>query len=130
MSAWRTWSALAGVLLTASAGWGQNHLIIEAPKPGECFRVEIMTSLSGNLKVTRNDKPAAVPLSATNEHLILEKVLAEDKGTARKVARHYLKAQSAGTLGSDKTERTLNPERRLIVAQRADDSLLCYSPAG
>src|SRR5262245_12838277 len=130
MAASRTWGALVGVLVTASASWGQNHLIVESPRPGECFRIEMTTSLSGNLKVTRDDRPAVIPLTAKNEHVMLERVLAEDKGGVRKVARHYLTAQSAGTLGNDKTGRTTNPERRLIVAQRSEDALLCYSPAG
>ena len=130
MAMWRTWGAVVGVLLTASAGRGQNHLVAEGPKPGECFRIEIETTVNGNLKVTRNDKPTVIPLAVKNHHILLEKILSEDKNGVRKVARHYVTAESAGTIGGDKTERALSTHRRLMVAQRTADSLLCYSPAG
>jgi hypothetical protein len=126
---WRTLGVVAALLLNTAIGRAQSHNLSESPKPGECFRLEITTTLSGQMKVTRDDKLTTIPLSADNRHAFVEKVLAAENGAPRKTARYYSVAQSTSQIGAEKIVRTLSANRRLIVAQRSD-SLLCYSPAG
>lgn len=119
-----------GVLVFASASYGQTHALVEQPKSGESFRYEIETTVTGSLKVKQDGKDASIPLSAKNQHTLLEKVLTEGSGVARKVARHYEKALSTAEVNGQKSEKTLRADRKLIVAQRMDEPLFCYSPAG
>src|SRR5262249_25861390 len=49
---------------------------------------------------------------------------------AEKVARVYDSASAVIRAGEDKSERTLRPTRKLIVAQRHKDQKLVYSPQG
>jgi hypothetical protein len=51
-------------------------------------------------------------------------------GLPEKTARVYETAKAAIGVGSDLSERTLRPERRLVVAQRHEDRSLLYSPSG
>jgi hypothetical protein len=129
MTTWRTLGVIAALLLNTAIGGAQSHNLSESPKPGECFRIEIVTTLSGHMQVTRDDKLTTIPLSADNRHTFVEKVLAAENGAPRKTARHYSIAQSTSQVGAEKVVRTLGANRRLIVAQRSD-ALLCYSPAG
>ena len=130
MAGCRTLWAAVAVLAVAGPARTQTYPLAEAPKPGECFRVRIDASLTGALKVQRDDKPAAIKLSASSGHAILERILSAPNGAVRKVARYYEKAQSTITIGEDRVERSLRDDRKLIVAQRNDEALLCYSPAG
>src|SRR5262249_59044477 len=76
-------------------------------------------------------KPVPLELSATAAHEFPERALVVSKGgTVEKVARFYEKASATITVGKDRTERTLRPERRLIVAQRYKDVPLVYCPVG
>jgi hypothetical protein len=120
----------AFVVLTAGSAWAQTIQLAETSREGDCFRVTAETNLTGVLKVTRDGKQTPVKVSAKNEHQYLERTLAVEKGLVRKSARHYTAAASRATIGDSKTERVLSAGRRLIVAQRTGDSLLCYSPAG
>ncbi len=129
MAAWRTWSVLAGLLLPA-VGFGQNCNLTEAPKVGECYRYTVETVLEGTMKVAQDGKEKEIKLTAKNEHVWLERILAAEKGVVRKSARHYEKALCAGEVGDEKIRRGLRDERRLIVAQRLEDHLLCFSLAG
>jgi hypothetical protein len=126
----RLFGILVAVIALPTAAVAQSHNLVEAPAVGECFRVSIETNLSGTMKVVHDGKEEAVKLTAKNEHAILERVLKADKGLARKSARYYEKAVCAVAVGNDRFKRGLRDDRRLIVAQRAGDDLLCYSPAG
>jgi hypothetical protein len=130
MAAWRTSGLLAVLLALPAAGKGQTYNLTEAPKPGDTFRVAVETDLAGALKVVQDGKENSIKISARNEHVILERVLKADAGVARKSARFYEKASCAAEIGGEKTSRGLRDDFRLVVAQRHDDSLLCYSPAG
>jgi hypothetical protein len=118
------------VLVGSSVGVAQTHQLSEQPKSGESFRFEIETTVSGSLKIKRDGKGVLLPLSVKNQHTILEKVLTEGTGVSRKVARHYEKALSTAEVNQQKSEKTLREDRKLIVAQRMDEPLLCYSPVG
>jgi hypothetical protein len=120
----------AFVVFTAGSAWSQTIQLAETSREGDCFRVTAETTLTGSLKVTRDGKQMPVKVSAKNEHQYLERTLAVDKGLVRKSARYYTTAASRATVGDSKNERFLSANRKLIVAQRTGDSLLCYSPAG
>jgi len=130
MAARRTSLGLALLLILPSAGFAQSHDLSEAPKPGECFRITVETTIGGALKVVNDGREQAVALSARNDHSLVEKVLKADKGVIQKSARFYEKAASSADVGSEKIQRGLREQRRLIVAQQFDDNRLCYAPAG
>ena len=128
MAAWRTGMLLALLLPTAS--FGQTYNLSEMPKPGECYRIDIDTGLTGSMKVAQDGKVNSIKIAAKNAHVVLEKVLAADKGVVRKSARYYEKAVCAAEIGDEKMQRVLRDDRKLFVAQRLADHLFCYSPVG
>ena len=117
-------------LAIASPAGGQTYQLAESPREGECFRIAVETELTGTLKVTRDGKPAAIRIVARNCHAFTERVLAARSGVVRKVARQYATAASRATVDGTPVDRLLAADRRLVVAQRTSDTLLCYSPAG
>lgn len=104
--------------------------LAELPQEGECFRIATETRVNGVLKVSRDGKPVTLEIAARNEHAFAERVLAADRVVARKVARNYQTATAQATVDGQRVDRTLRPDRRLIVAQRTGDALFCYSPVG
>lgn len=109
---------------------GQKHEIKEFALPGECFRIELTTTVKGALKVTRDGKAEQIPIDASSVHAYLEKTLREKEGQAVRAARRYEKAEGSGKVGSETTARKIRPERSLVVAQRLNERYFCYSPAG
>src|SRR6185437_14046721 len=64
-------------------------------------------------------------------HEYPERILAvAPGGLVQKTARIYETAKATITVGTERVERTLRPERRLFVAQRYKDQGLVYSPSG
>src|SRR5205807_1046627 len=125
----RCLSVVLATLGTVPA-FGQTYPLVEAPAEGDCFRITTETQVAGSLKVSRDGKQAALKIAGKNEHVFTERVLAADRGLARKTIRHYQTAASHAVVDGQRSERALTPERRLIVAQRTGDGLFCYSPAG
>src|SRR4051812_1063306 len=117
-------------LAAAAPARADGVTLAETPREGDCFRITTRTQVTGFLKVTRDGKPAALKLTATNEHLFAERVLSADKVVARKTARFYQTAASHAVVDGERVERSLAPDRRLIVAQRTGDALFCYAPTG
>ncbi|WP_020472081.1 hypothetical protein [Zavarzinella formosa] len=126
------WSvvAIGMAMLVSGSGRAEPILLRETVKEGDCHHVVIKTSLTGNLKVAREDKTVPLPVKASNDHDFVERVLTVDKSVAKKVARYYETAQSVAQVDSDKIERSLRSDRRRIVAQRIGEGLLTYAPAG
>src|SRR5262245_34354427 len=118
-----------GVVVPCAAT-AQTFNLAESPREGDCFRLSAETTLVGTLKVGRDGKQVPVKIAAKNEHVLLERVLVVEKGLARKSVRHYTTAISRANVDGEKMERTLPADRKLIVAQRPGDLLLCYSPTG
>jgi len=131
MRAFGTWnlSLLVGLVLVSPAA-AQTFVLAESPREGDCFRCSTETSLTGVLKVTRDNKQLPIRIAAKNEHAFIENVLSVDRNGVRRSARHYSNAVSRAKVDGDTVNRTLSPDRRLIVAQRTGDSLFCYSPVG
>ncbi len=130
MSTFRPGFILAGLLIAPTLAAAQNCNLTESPKAGECFKYEIETTLSGSMKVVQDGKENMIKLSAKNTHAHFERVINADKGVIRKAARYYEKAACTAEIADSKVNRGLRDDRRLIVAQRTGDQLLCYSPAG
>jgi hypothetical protein len=128
----RLWKilGLSIAVLAAHPALAQTYALVESPREGECFRIYAVTTLTGELRVTRDAKSVPVKITAKNEHTLLEKTLATEKGLPRKTSRHYLTATAQATLAGDPVQRTLSADRKLIVAERTGDALFCYSPAG
>jgi hypothetical protein len=118
------------MLALVSASSGQTYNLSEPPKTGENFQISMETTLKGVMKIKKGDQKSDIQLSARNQHIYFEKILGVQKGVVRKSARHYDKALCVAVIGNQKSERTLRDERKLMVAQRLEDNLLCYSPAG
>jgi hypothetical protein len=104
--------------------------LAEEIRPGDYFRYEIGLEVGGKMKVERDGRDDSLPLNARARHQFTERVdVAADNGVGQAV-RHYADAVSETVVGVDKTRRTLGADRRLIVAQRAADGTLHFSPDG
>ncbi len=126
------WQTLAGVaLLVAVPAQAKDYPLAEGLKPGDCSRFRLTMKLAGQMRFQRDGKKIPVELSAAAAHDFPERTLAVNKsGTIDKVARFYEKASATITVGKERTERTLRPERRLVVAQRCKEVPLVYCPVG
>ncbi len=131
MVLWRLLASAAILSIIASAGSAQTYSLTEMPKVGDCFRYHLEMNLKGEIRVSADGKPTAIPLEAHALHDFPERILAlNPKGLAEKSARVYETAKATIKAGPDRTERSLRAERRLQVAQRHNDQALVYAPAG
>jgi len=131
MAAWRNLAVLAVALLGAGPAWTQTCDLKETSKPGDCFSLTLAMKLAGEWHVQRDDKALPVRLSATAGHQFVERILTLDANAQPvKTLRHYQTAQAQITTGATVSERTVRPERCLIVAQRFKDQLCCCCPDG
>jgi len=131
MGAWRVLGTIGLLLAAASFGWAQNCTLVETNQPGECFKIQIDMKLSGEILIRKGDKTEPIKLEASALHEYPERILsvAQD-GQVQKTARLYETAKATIGAGGERAERTLRPERRLIVAQYYKDQSLVYAPSG
>jgi hypothetical protein len=108
----------------------QTYSLVEASPEGTVHRISIDTDATGTLQVVRDGKPTPIKVEAKNAHKFTEKVVATDRIGIRRAVRWYETAQARATVDGDRTERTLAPDHRLILAQRTGDDLSCYALAG
>jgi hypothetical protein len=131
MAAWRTLGTALLLLAGAPLASAQTYPLTETVKPGDCFRVRLEMTLTGAIKVSRDGKPASLPLTARATHEFPERVLAaDDTGLVEKSARVYETASASITFQRDVETKSLRKERQLVVAQRPKDEALTYSPSG
>lgn len=131
MGAGRIAGTVALLLALTPASWGQTCTLLESVQPGDCFTIQLDLKLSGEMRVRKEDKTVSLPLEAEGHHQYAERMLAvAPSGDVQKSARAYESATASIKVDKDKSDRTLRPERRLIVAQRYKDQGLVYSPAG
>jgi hypothetical protein len=131
MFAWRIRSAVAFLLLAAPCGLAQTCTLAEPSRAGDCFRVRLGMTLKGTMRIQKESGPASLPLEAAGTHAYDERVLAVGaSGLPEKSARRYETAKVVIRVGGERSERTLRPERSLLVAQRGKDQALVYCPAG
>jgi hypothetical protein len=121
----------AALLIGVSAGQAQEQPLAETVQVGDCFQYKLEMKLDGEMRFNQDGKMVPRELKASATHSFLERVLVTPPtGLVEKTARVYEAARASISVGGDKTERTLRPERKLIVAQRSKDQALVYSPAG
>jgi hypothetical protein len=130
MSVWRSLASLAIFLIAVPMAWPQTVSLVEDVKTGDCFAVRLNMELGGEILVTKDGKAASIRLSTSASHDFVSKVLEVADGAAAKIAIVYEKAHSEIRVGGDKSDRTLRPNRKLVVAQRDSDQPLVYSPSG
>jgi hypothetical protein len=122
---------LAVVLLIAQVAAAQTYDLSEKSKVGDCRRIHLAMTLAGEMRVTKDNKPIALKLTANAAQDYPERVLAVDpQGVIQKTARMYESTKAAISVENDKSERTLRDERRLVVAQRYKGQSLVYCSGG
>lgn len=125
-----------GVVVLALAVSGpvraQNHTLAEAEQANECFEIKLSLKLDGNMTVTQDGKQSKLKLGALAEHRYRERILGvqKDGPLATKAARFYEDARAAIAVDGTNSQRILRSDRRLIIAQRPHENLVCYSPQG
>jgi hypothetical protein len=131
MAAWRSLGIWAILFMAAPAASAQNHTLVDSPRPGDCYKYDLSMSLKGELRVNRDSKTVAIPITASADHHFVERILeAKEKSLPEKAARHYGMAKSSITVDGSTSGHAIRDDRRLIVAQRQKDQFLAYSPAG
>jgi hypothetical protein len=131
MASWRSAVSLVLLLLAATQAGAQTYALAEPLQVGSHFRLQLNMSLSGELKIHQEGKLISLKESATATHDYVERILAADAhGLAVKTARFYKTAKVEIVIDDHKEARTLRPERSLMIAQRAKDQTLVYSPKG
>src|SRR5207253_1693803 len=100
----------------------ETYSLAETVQPGDCFRVQLDMNLNGDMRVQRLDKSESLKLQAVATHEYPERILSVGKdGVPDKSARVYATAKATITVAGLASERTLRPDRRLVVAQRFKD---------
>jgi hypothetical protein len=131
MRAWRVLGTVAGLLFLTPSGWGQSGSLAEPLKADDSFKIELEMKLTGEIRIVQPDGAGKLKLEASANHVFPERVLAVGSdGLPEKTARLYETARARITVGSDPIERTLRPDRRLLVAQRHKDQTVVYTPKG
>jgi hypothetical protein len=130
MATWRSLGVLLVTLVAAASGRAQTCTLTETPQEQECYHYHLDMKLSGALRVHRDGQVVPIPLNAVASHDFVERVLAVDGGLPVKNARAYSTAHTTITVGSDKTEHSLRPDRQMIVAQRYKDQFFGFCPEG
>ncbi len=130
MAARRILASMAITLAVVGMGRAQTYELKESTKSGDCFTIHLTMTLTGELRVTRESKPVPLKITAEAAHDFSERVLMAADGVLQKTARVYETARASITTGGDRTDKTLRPERRLLVAQEDKGQLLVYCPSG
>jgi hypothetical protein len=106
-------------------------MLVEEPRSGDCFKIQLDMKLSGELRIRKEGKTVPIKLEAVATHEYPERNLSVGTGgVVQKTARAYETAKATITVGTDRGERKLRPERRLCVVLRGKDQALTYCPAG
>jgi hypothetical protein len=124
--------SMAVVFVAASAVRADSIPLVESIKPDEISKISLTMKLNGEMVVVQGGKTSNLKLTASAEHRFRERVLAVQSSgpLPTKVARYYDDARAVINVDGGANPRTLRSERRLIVAQRPSDTLICYSPSG
>jgi hypothetical protein len=131
MAAWRTLASAVVALAWATTTQAQTYDLTEAPPADGTTRVQVKMILEGKVKVFQEGQAVTLNQAATASHEFVERVKkAGPDGLPVTAARLYQTARVSIRVGEDKTERTIRPERSLIVAQRSKDTLIAYCPKG
>lgn len=109
----------------------QTYSLAEAPKKGDCLRLKLEMRLAGEIHVNRDGSTTPLKLEAKAGHELYERILSVGKdGQPEKVCRFYERAVASIAVAANLADKTLRPDRRLVVSQRTKDRLIAYSPSG
>jgi hypothetical protein len=123
-------AALLLLVCSGSPALAQPVSLTESPRPGDCSRYTLELGLNGHLIVVQDGRKEEIRLEARGRHVFAERTLAVADGVGAKSARHYEDAAATAVVDGDRVERALPPDRRLVVAHRHTEGMLCYAPAG
>jgi hypothetical protein len=132
MAVTRSAAGFVLAILICGPAAAQTYPLTEAPQANDSFALHLSLKLTGEMTVVQEGKPVKLKLAAQAEHGFRERVLGvqKDGPLVTKAARYYDDARAAITVDGATSPRALRPDRRLIVAQRPQDSLVCYCPQG
>ena len=118
------------VLGSPALALAQPVNLTEKVAAGDAARVALALELRGNLLVVQDGMKHPIRLEASARHQFAERVLEVKDALAVRSARLYSDATAGATVAGEKHARSLAADRRLIVAQRSADGLVCVAPAG
>jgi hypothetical protein len=121
----------AATLLLASVaapGFAQPVNLTEKTDGRSRYTIEL--DLKGNLFVAQEGKRESLPLEAKARHIFSERVLAAADGLPSTTARFYHEAVASVVVAAEKVDRNLPADRRLVIARRNPDGLVCFAPSG
>ncbi len=125
----RVLGVVGSLLALAAPCWAQSAVLTEPIAAGDCFQVQIDMKLTGEMSIVKGNDPLTLKMEAEGSHDLHERVMTlAPTGLVEKSARVYDRAVAVIGVGSDKTEKRLRPERKLIVAHRLRDGLIAYCP--
>ncbi|MBA4062737.1 MAG: hypothetical protein C0501_03350 [Isosphaera sp.] len=123
-------AALLAAALAAAPCAAQPVNLAEKAAPGDRAKLTIELALTGELLFDADGKKDAVRLEAKARHAFHERVVAVADGLPAVTARLYAEAAASAVVAGERSDRTLPADRRLVVARRNPDGLLCSAPAG
>ncbi len=133
----RTLQRIATVLLLLAAAFvlpahaAEKYLLKEKWEPGDQWRTALRLQLNGEMYMRSEEKVLTLTLGAQVAHQFPERLLNIDAlGQPSRVARYYEQAKGSVAFQGAASPRSLRPERRLQVAQRAKDATVIYAPGG
>ncbi|HZZ81689.1 MAG TPA: hypothetical protein VFE62_24520 [Gemmataceae bacterium] len=127
----RMFLAVVGVVLATGTLRAQDVNLTEAPLVDKFVRNELTLELEGKIHSKQDGKEQSFPHKASAKHVFVEKYLDAKDGIADKAARHYRVAESVIRFNNNEAaKRSLRAERQFVVAQRAKDLVIVFSPKG
>jgi hypothetical protein len=124
---------IVALTLLATPAFAQPVNLSEKVAADDRAKLTLDLDLKGELIFAtdaKEEKKESLPLRAQARHVFAERVLTVADGLSYSSARLYAEASATAAVGGERTARALSAERRLIVARRAPDGLLCFAPTG
>lgn len=126
----RRFAVVFGFILISGPVSAQTVTLAESPKPGDLARHQVELTVTGNLIVTQDAKKQEIKLEAKAGYDYVQKTLAVDGGLPLRSVRLFSAAEATALIGGDRETNALSADRRLVLANRTVDGLVCWSPAG
>ncbi len=117
-------------LASIQAAHAQNVNLTEAPLKDSCVRIELSTKFDGKISVQQEGKTRNFPHKAEATHAYAERVLVAEGVLAEKSARQYATAEGTISFNNNPQKRLLRADRTFMVAHRAGDNVVAFSPKG
>jgi len=122
----RFFTSLLVLLSSTAAVQAQTVLLEEAPLKDSHFRIELNLTLDGVIRL-RDGTPSSLKQAVSARHEFSERVLESSNGLVDKSARFYHHARATLESGGIASTRTLRPQSRLMIADRARDLPVVYA---